>query len=78
MRSVPRRISTGISRNYVVDTDPTTTMSLSAYSNYADGPTVEYETGLRILKYETGTEIPISGCRFEVIGPNHDSIGVFC
>ena len=64
-------------QNYVVDTDPTTTMSLSAYSNYADGPTVEYETGLRILKYETGTEIPISGCRFEVIGPDGDSIGVF-
>ncbi len=64
-------------QNYVVDTDPTTTMSLSAYSNYADGPTIEYETGLRILKYETGTEIPISGCRFEVIGPDGDSIGVF-
>ena len=64
-------------QNYVVDTDPTTTMSLSAYSNYADGPTIEYETGLRILKYETGTEIPISGCRFEVIGPDGDSVGVF-
>ena len=64
-------------QNYVVDTDPTTTMRLSAYSNYADGPTVEYETGLRILKYETGTEIPISGCRFEVIGPDGDSVGVF-
>ena len=64
-------------QNYVVDTDPTTTMRLSAYSNYADGPTVEYETGLRILKYETGTEIPISGCRFKVIGPDGDSVGVF-
>ena len=64
-------------QNYVVDTDPTTTMSLSAYSNYADGPTIEYETGLRILKYETGTETPISGCRFEVIGPDGDSVGVF-
>ena len=64
-------------QNYVVDTDPTTTMQLSAYSNYADGPTVEYDTGLRILKYETGTEIPISGCRFEVIGPDGDSVGVF-
>ena len=64
-------------QNYVVDTDPTTTMSLSTYSNYADGPTVEYETGLRILKYETGTEIPISGCRFEVIGPDGDSVGIF-
>ena len=64
-------------QNYVVDTDPTATMQLSAYSNYADGPTIEYDTGLRILKYETGTEIPISGALFEVIGPDGDSIGTF-
>lgn len=64
-------------QNYVVDTDPTTTMSLSTYSNYADSNEEPPETGLRILKYETGTEIPISGCRFEVIGPDGDSVGVF-
>ena len=64
-------------QNYVVDTDPTTTMDLSAYSNYADGPTIEYETGLRIIKYETGTETPISGALFEVIGPDGDTIGLF-
>lgn len=64
-------------QNYVVDTDPTTTMSLSTYSNYADSNEDPPETGLRILKYETGTEIPISGCRFEVIGPDGDSVGVF-
>ena len=65
-------------QNYVVDTDPTTTMRLSAYSNYSDGTTIEYETGLRIIKYETGTEIPISGALFEVIGPDGDSIGTLC
>lgn len=64
-------------QNYVVDTDPTTTMSLSTYSNYADSNEEPPETGLRILKYETGTEIPISGCHFEVIGPDGDSVGVF-
>ena len=64
-------------QNYVVDTDPTTTMQLSAYSNYSDGTTIEYETGLRIIKYETGTEIPISGALFEVIGPDGDSVGTF-
>ena len=32
---------------------------------------------MRILKYETGTEIPISGALFEVIGPDGDSIGTF-
>ena len=64
-------------QNYVVDTDPTVTMRLSAYSNYSDGTTIEYETGLRIIKYETGTEIPISGALFEVIGPDGASIGTF-
>ena len=64
-------------QNYVVDTDPTTTMQLSAYSNYSDATTIEYETGLRIIKYETGTEIPISGALFEVIGPDGDSVGTF-
>ena len=64
-------------QNYVVDTDPTTTTQLSAYSNYSDGTTIEYETGLRIIKYGTGTEIPISGALFEVIGPDGDSVGTF-
>ena len=64
-------------QNYVVDTDPTVTMRLSAYSNYSDDTTIEYETGLRIIKYETGTEIPISGALFEVIGPDGDSVGTF-
>ena len=64
-------------QNYVVDTDPTTTTQLSAYSNYSDGTTIEYETGLRIIKYETGTEIPISWALFEVIGPDGDSVGTF-
>lgn len=64
-------------QNYLVDTDPTITMPLSAYSNYADEPTETPETGLRILKYETGTEIPLSGALFEVIGPDGDTIGTF-
>lgn len=65
-------------QNYVVDTDPTTTIDFSTYSNYADDPEVEPDmTGLRILKYETGTELPLSGALFEVIGPDGDSIGTF-
>ena len=64
-------------QNYVVDTDPTTEMDLSTFSNYADQPIEEYDTGLRIIKYETGTEIPISGARFEVVGPDGDSVGTF-
>ena len=64
-------------QNYVVDTDPTTSMKLSAYSNYEDSEIDTPDTGLRILKYETGTEIPISGALFEVIGPDGDSVGTF-
>ena len=64
-------------QNYVVDTDPTTEMDLSTFSNYADQAVEEYDTGLRIIKYETGTEIPISGARFEVVGPDGDSVGTF-
>ena len=53
-------------QNYVVDTDPTVTMNLSAYSNYADNPDDEPdETGLRILKYEPGRSclFPAHGLR---------------
>lgn len=64
-------------QDYLVDSDPTITMRLSAYSSYGDEPTVELDTGLRILKYETGTTTPISGALFEVIGPDGDSIGTF-
>ena len=65
-------------QNYVVDTDPTTEMRLSAYSSYADQPETDTpETGLRIRKYETSTDTPLSGARFEVIGPDGDTIGTF-
>ena len=65
-------------QNYVVDTDPTTTLNFNAISSYADTPEKDPpDTGLRILKYETGTEIPLSGARFEVIGPDGNSMGIF-
>ena len=60
MQFAKRRMNTVKLQNYVVDTDPTTEMDLSTFSNYADQPVEEYDTGLRIIKYETGTEIPIS------------------
>ena len=65
-------------QNYMVDTDPTRSMALSAVSSYADNPNEDTpDTGLRILKYEEGTTIPLEGARFEVIGPDGNSIGVF-
>lgn len=67
----------GTLQNYMVDTDPTTMMQLSAYSSYADSQEKIPETGLKIIKYETGTTIPLEGARFEVIGPNGDTVGYF-
>lgn len=52
-------------------------MQLSAYSSYADSQEKIPETGLKIIKYETGTTIPLEGARFEVIGPNGDTVGYF-
>ncbi len=77
-------------QEYVVDTDPTKTMRLSAFSNYGEGSVVTppvgggddpepepQQTALRILKYETGTETPLAGALMEVISPKGDSIGTF-
>lgn len=65
-------------QDYLVDTDPTTEMRLSAYSNYEDGGTViDNRTRLKILKLETGTKLPLSGALFEVIDPDGATVGVF-
>lgn len=59
------------------DTDPTAPMSLSGLSAYSDGDTVEMDTGLRIIKRETGTEKLLSGALFEVIGPDGATVGTY-
>ena len=65
-------------QNYMCDTDPTTTMRLSTYSNYSDGEkTEEPDTGLKIIKLEKGTDTPLGGAVFEVVGPNGATIGTF-
>lgn len=65
-------------QNYMCDTDPTTTMRLSTYSNYSDGEkTEEPDTGLKIIKLEKGTDTPLGGAVFEVVGPNEATIGTF-
>lgn len=64
-------------QNYMVDTDPTRKMNLSAYSNYGDEPEVEMDTGLQIVKYEAGTTTPLSGAMFEVVGPDGATVGTF-
>lgn len=65
-------------QNYMCDTDPTTTMRLSTYSNYSDGEkTEEPDTGLKIIKLEKGTDTPLSGAVFEVIDPDGATVGTF-
>lgn len=65
-------------QNYMCDTDPTTTMKLSTYSNYSDGEkTEEPDTGLKIIKLEKGTDTPLGGAVFEVVGPDGATVGTF-
>ena len=75
-------------QNYMCDTDPLVPMEADAYSTYGGAtPPEEPEEpgtpeepaagGLRIVKLEAGTEIPLSGAVFEVVGPDGDTIGSF-
>ena len=65
-------------QNYMCDTDPTVTMRLSTYSNYGDDIDVELpDTGLKITKLEAGTDAPLSGAIFEVVGPDGTTVGTF-
>ena len=65
-------------QNYMCDTDPTVTMRLSTYSNYTDNNEVEPpDTGLKIIKLEKGTDTPLSGAVFEVVGPDGATVGTF-
>lgn len=65
-------------QNYMCDTDPTTTMKLSTYSNYSDGEKPEVpDTGLKIIKLEKGTDTPLGGAVFEVVGPDGATVGTF-
>ena len=65
-------------QNYMCDTDPTVTMRLSTYSNYSDGEkTEEPDTGLKLTKLEKGTDTPLGGAVFEVVGPDGATVGTF-
>ena len=65
-------------QNYMCDTDPTTPLALTAYSNYTDTPEEDpTETSLKIIKYEEGTTIPLKGAMFEVVDPEGVSVGTF-
>ncbi len=65
-------------QNYMCDTDPTTPMALSGLSSYSDSSTtVKIETGMKIIKRETGSDRLLAGALFEIIDPNGATVGTF-
>ena len=65
-------------QNYMVDTDPTIPLNMTAYSSYTSDPDDDpAETSLKIIKLEEGTEIPLRGAIFEVVDPKGATVGTF-
>ena len=65
-------------QNYICDLDNNVQLDVAAISNYADSPDEDTpDTGLRIVKLETGTETPLEGTIFSVTGPDGEPIGSF-
>ena len=75
-------------QNYICDTDPTAPINISFMSKYKtnasvdksdeDRPNVDNPTtALEIIKFEKGTNKPLSGAIFEVKGPQGDVLGSF-
>lgn len=70
----------GTLQNYICDTDVSTHLDRSVYSNYSaepGGSNVLPETGLIITKLETGTELPLEGAVFSITGPDGEPVGSF-
>jgi len=64
-------------QDYLCDTDPAYIGMASVTSSYAPQAELSDGTWLKIKKYETGTNIPLEGAVFEVIGPNGTTLGRF-
>ena len=65
-------------QNYICDLDNNVQLDVAAISNYADSPEDNPpDTGLKIIKLETGTETPLEGTIFSVTGPDGEPIGSF-
>ena len=68
-------------QDYMLDTDPSIPMAASLISTYAQGddggdPSVP-STGLRIIKLEEGTGIPLEGAVFRVTAPDGTVLGSY-
>ena len=66
-------------QDYMLDTDPHLPVEGSFISRYSDSTEdfEEGETGIKIIKLETGTQIPLEGAVFKVTGPEGTTVGSF-
>lgn len=67
-------------QDYMLDTDPRIPITASFISRYSSGPNTPDEpgqTGLKIVKLESGTDTPLEGAVFEVLYPDGSKVGSF-
>lgn len=68
-------------QSYLCDTDPQTSLLRTGISKFEDSttppPPDTPDTALKIVKLEAGTDKPLSGASFEVVGPSGDTIGIY-
>ncbi|MCR1906264.1 SpaA isopeptide-forming pilin-related protein [Intestinimonas butyriciproducens] len=68
-------------QSYLCDTDPQTTLLRTAISKFEDSstppPPDTPDTALKIVKLDEGTDRPLAGASFEVVGPSGDTIGIY-
>ncbi len=66
-------------QDYLCDIDPQTSLLRTGISNFDKPgmPPTTPDTGLKIVKLEEGTDIPLAGAAFEVKAPNGDTIGIY-
>ena len=66
-------------QDYMLDTDPSLSVEGSFISRYSTNPgnTDTGETGIKIIKLETGTRTPLEGAVFKVTGPEETTVGSF-
>jgi hypothetical protein len=67
-------------QKYLIEGDPWVTLETSAAAQITKEPgddDIKYDLGLKIVKLETGTLIPLEGAIFKVLNPRGESIGSY-